>query len=136
MRKLYRMTSVLVVALVAGIAVPPTAQASLGQCLSERACVWKDVNYAGAFKQNTQRLSLGSDWNNTATSVASYGKTNCARFWDDAGLTGAYIYFSRPARGGTYRDPDLRNGGGYGPHRGENWNDRISSQNWQKCQPA
>ena len=127
------MAAILATALAAGTIAPSAAQASIGQCGSGMACLWQDLNYTGGFVQDSRWLKMGLVWNNLATSVASYGNTNCARFWDDTGFTGAYIDFSRPARGGTYRDPDLRNGGGYGPHRTENWNDRIGSQNWQKC---
>lgn len=71
--------------------------------------------------------------NNKASSVASYGNSSCAVFWDGAAFTGSYITFSRPGLGGIYRDPNLSNGGGKTGYVSQNWDNRISSQNWQKC---
>ncbi|RMI06910.1 hypothetical protein EBM89_14590 [Cellulomonas triticagri] len=95
--------------------------------------MWQDLSYTGGIAQYANGVKLGLVWNNITTSVKSNGNTNCARFWDNTDYTGAYIYFSRPARGGVYQDPDLRNGGGYGTYNQQDWNDRIGSQNWQQC---
>jgi hypothetical protein len=71
--------------------------------------------------------------NDSGTSVASYGVYNCARFWENVNYTGRFIRFSRPALGGQFRDPDLRNGGGVAGYTSDNFNDLISSQNWASC---
>lgn len=122
----------LVAAFLAGPAVSP-AHASVGQCPSGHGCMWHAVDYGGSFISDADWVKLGLLYNNQASAVKSNGNQNCARFWDNTDFTGAYIYFSRPALGGTYQDPDLRNGGGRGTYAGQNWNDRIGSQNWQKC---
>lgn len=120
-------------ACVVGFAAP--AQASVGQCSSGQECIWTGTSYSGSFHGSTGNMDFTwpSTWNDVADSAASYGNTYCARFWEDVGYTGHYIYFSRPALGGTYRDPALSNGGGYGPYNSENWANRISSGNWQSC---
>ena len=73
-----------------------------------------------------------STWNDVADSAASYGNTYCARFWEDVGYTGHYIYFSRPALGNISR-PGPVQWGWVRPDNSENWANRISSGNWQSC---
>ncbi len=119
--------------LVLAVLVATPAQAALSQCNSGYLCLWHNDNYEGSFDQSEGFIILRLLYNNQANYVASYGNTNCAQFYDQQDLTGVNIYFSRPARGGIYRDPHLANGGGYGPNNGENWADRIGSANWRTC---
>lgn len=114
-----------------GAAAP--AQAAVTDCLSGQICIWHDLSYTGLYARAYDNLYLSASSYNKATSVASNGNTNCGRFWDNPDNTGPYIYFSRPALGGIYRDPDLQNGGGYGPYNSQNWNDRITEGTWQTC---
>lgn len=133
-RRAGRIAGTVVAGLVLTGILVPTAQASLGQCGSGEACIWTDLSYTGSVIHRSDYMKrLGLLFNDLGTSVASNGNRSCARFWEHADFTGAYVSFSRPARGGIYRDPDLRNGGGYGPYNRQDWNDRITSQSWTTC---
>jgi hypothetical protein len=129
----------LVAALVSGTA--GSASASLDQCTTTKVCVWEHLSYEGRWYSDTGDVKdffyvgwHGSGWsvNNNTTSAAGYGKSCNVRLYDSAGKTGRYFEFGRPGSGKSYRDPDLRNGAGYGPYWSENWNDRVSSLAW-KC---
>ncbi|NCT91880.1 hypothetical protein GXB85_13090 [Cellulomonas sp. APG4] len=113
--------------------VSGAANAALSQCSSGNLCLWLSNDYSGGFDQSTGYIILGAVYNNQTDSVASYGNVNCAQFFDRQDLTGENIYFSRPGRGGTYRDPNLGNGGGYGSTAHLPWNHKIGSANWRTC---
>jgi hypothetical protein len=134
MRTRNRLMAIAASAVALGGMLAPVAQADIGQCPSGAGCAWTTADYGGSFQdaQNGVRYT-GIFFVNQISSVKSNGNTNCSRFWDGDNYTGDYIYFSRPARGGIYQDPNLTNGGGYGSTNTANWNDRIGSMNWQTC---
>lgn len=123
------------------------ASAALTECNAGQACLWKNSNYGGGYygiysKNGVNDLrtpgwqpgSGGSGAvDDEASSSASYGNTQCARFYEHLSKSGHYINYSRPALGGTYRDPYHENGAGTGTYAGENWNDRITSIGWVNC---
>lgn len=119
--------------LTVGVGVGP-ASASLSQCASGETCGWaateySDIRFEAEF--DISILSPGQD--NVADSVANHGNLDCVWFYARSGYTGESIRFNRPGLGGTYRDPNLSNGGGAAGHTTENWANRISSVGLYRC---
>lgn len=121
------------------------AHAALSQCTSSHACGWNFDNYANQWVSAVGDIpSLGMvSWNsepgvtpnNKINSVANNGNSCRAVFYENNFNGGKAIVFNNPARGGTTRDPNLANGGGYkfqgtGKVNNEDWRNRISGIGW------
>lgn len=133
LRRTAATTALLAVALLA----PATAaHAGLEQCAAGYACIWVNDQYDSSFHRTYNSKTLGyTIWDNTANSVASYGNSYCTRFYDSPDRVGSNLFFSYPARGGTIRDPYLKNGGGEGGDGAAvaDWENRVSSIVFVAC---
>lgn len=76
----------------------------------------------------------GGNWrNDNAESFSNNGNIDCVTLFEHGGYSGKWIEFRRPGLGGTYRDPNLHNGGGQAGFTGENWANRVSSADTWRC---
>jgi hypothetical protein len=95
----------------AALAVQATpASAAYTDCLSGRACVWTGYSYPGAPSASFTSSVQLSGSSNQVSSIVNNGNTNIARYYDGGSFNGDSIALNNPARGGQWRDPDLRNG--------------------------
>lgn len=115
--------SLSLIAAASAAAIP--AQAATSDCGTGKACLWVTRDYVGLpdgwFYQS---LSTLGNLNDRALSIANYGRTSIAGFYEHSNFGGKVIFLNNPARGGQWRDPSLRNGT---DASNENWANRISS---------
>jgi hypothetical protein len=119
-----------------GIAAVPAAAA---ECQLGTNCHWYNNNFDGASvnMRAHQGSFSGAVLDNRTQSLKANG-TTCMRsyFYKTGNWSNAYIwlYSDDMTTSGQNEDPNLSNGGGYGPYNGENWSDVISSYKFSHCE--
>lgn len=112
------------------------AQANdLAQCQMFRACLFNDLGYSKLGRSMEFNVSeIAWPQNDQATSLKTNAMECNSRYYEHKGYTGRSIDFGHLGRAGSITaDSDLRNGGGSGNYKTENWDDRISSVKFMNC---
>jgi len=112
------------------------AQANdLAQCQMFRACLFNDLGYSKLGRSmEFSVLEIAWPQNDQATSLKTNAMECNSRYYEHKDYAGRSIDFGHLQRlGSITADSDLRNGGGNGNYRTENWNDRISSVKFMNC---
>lgn len=105
------------------------AWAGSGACQRGYACLWEDGDYEGLSYGKQYNGTVVSTMNNKASSATANGNLCLrTRFYDNSGgPSGSYFeLYSQTQMATNYRDPNLKNGAGLGPYKGQNWDNRVS----------
>ncbi len=113
-----------------------TAQANdVAKCKVFYARLFTHLSYdrlGRSMEYNVRAIAWPHD--DQATSLMTRANDCNSRYYEHPDYVGRSIDFGRPSLSHTISsDPDLRNGGGGGNYKAENWNDRISSVKSMNC---
>ncbi|GAB3470043.1 peptidase inhibitor family I36 protein [Kineococcus endophyticus] len=129
--------AVMVAAAAGVLLTAPAASAGDGACPSGQVCLFRFSQYDGGrwgsasdVNQYNTVVYDGTNINGgDSASAINNNATRCTlRAFKDSFQSGASFNLSYPARGGTWRDPNLSNGAGDKP--GTNFDDSLSSHDF------